>query len=522
MSQEGMMNRARSRTALIVGGGCLVAALVATASAHSARVIVGVTSSQITSPKDVTYLMYDQNTPNTFAISGTSNGTTGDHVDVRCYDGDGGKLVAGNVALTAGGSFSVPSADLHLANTFRVCNLHAVPAGTTPADPSAYPGPRLLVGNKKNSYVSKGPNNNGALYDYYLYFPQLAGGNDYQSLGGCGLDDGYLLDSHDALGSTTWYCNAALFNSEADPGTRSEVRVDGTNAYTPTGAGRINDQAASGFPAVTYSYSVNPHTGNAVIHETSPLVKCPDATYPPTTVTCATFVSAGVTDTRTITQDHAGRVSWVTDMFKSTDGYPHTIDFLWDNEQRFHGSGGGDSTQVEYKFPGQSSYSMHVLNDSVSLPATPGTIFVRVHGAADGDTTTGQGAIVYDRPAAAAKFVDVYSSYERFTLHQTATVPAHGSVRFRFAYVDDFHAATVASLAAYATTVFKGCTVPQVAGKSLAAAKKAITHAHCTVGKISHASSTAVAAGDVISSKPKAKTHVDYHAKVSLIVSGGR
>jgi hypothetical protein len=514
------MKRGRSRTALVVAGGCLIAALVATASAHSARAIVGVTSSHITSPKDLTYLTYDGDTANTFAISGTSNGTTGEYVDIRCYDGDIGSVVASSVALKADGSFSVPAADPVGAFTKRVCNLHAVPAGTTPADPSAYPGPRLLVGKKAGSNVSLGPND-GALYDYYLYFQQLAGGNDYDSLGGCGVDDGYLLNSSDAIGSTTWYCNAALFNSEANTGaTRSEVRVDGANAYTPTGAKYVNDQASSGFPAFTYSYNVNPHTGNAVIHETNPLVKCPVATYPPTNVSCATFANTGVTDTRTITQDHAGRVAWITDMLRSTDGQGHTVDFLWDNEQRFHPAS-GDSTQLEYKFPGEKGYSMHVLKDSVKLPATPGTIFVRMHGTADGDMTTGRGAIVYDRPAAAATFTYVENSYERFTLHQTIKIPAKGSIRIRFAYVDDFHAAAVATLAKHATTVFTGCTVPNVVGETLSAAKKAITHAHCAVGMIRHSSSATVAKGHVVAETPSAKTHVDYGSKVRLVVSSG-
>src|SRR4051794_12194262 len=170
------MTGARRKATIVAVGACL-AALVATAAAHPARAFVGVTSSHITSPKDLTYLMYDQNTPNTFAISGTSNGTTGDHVDIRCYDGNTGSLVAGNVALNANGSFSVPTAPLGEPNTFRVCNLHAVPSGTIPGDPSAYPGPRLLVGSKKNYRVSGGPND-GALHDYYLFFQQLAGGND--------------------------------------------------------------------------------------------------------------------------------------------------------------------------------------------------------------------------------------------------------------------------------------------------------------------------------------------------------
>ena len=77
-----------------------------------------------------------------------------------------------------------------------------------------------------------------------------------------------------------------------------------------------------------------------------------------------------------------------------------------------------------------------------------------MHGAADGETSTGQGAIVYDRPATGATFTEVITSYSRFTLHQTGAVPAGGSTRFRFAYAQDYHAATVASLATTASTAF--------------------------------------------------------------------
>jgi hypothetical protein len=165
-------------------------------------------------------------------------------------------------------------------------------------------------------------------------------------------------------------------------------------------------------------------------------------------------VSAGVTDNITITQDHDGHLAWFSEVFTSTDGQSHTLDLLWDNNQRFHNSV-GDSTQLEYAFPGQSSYSMHALSDTVSLPASsPGTILIRMHGAADGDMTTGQGAIVYDRPATGATFTDVESGDSEFTLHQTGTVPAGGTTRFRFAYAQDYLAANVASLAQTASTAF--------------------------------------------------------------------
>jgi hypothetical protein len=77
-----------------------------------------------------------------------------------------------------------------------------------------------------------------------------------------------------------------------------------------------------------------------------------------------------------------------------------------------------------------------------------------MHGSADGDMTTGQGAIVYDRPATAANVTSLNSSNSEFTLHQTGTVPAGGSTRFRFAYVQDFLATNVASFAQTAATAF--------------------------------------------------------------------
>jgi List-Bact-rpt repeat protein len=68
-----------------------------------------------------------------------------------------------------------------------------------------------------------------------------------------------------------------------------------------------------------------------------------------------------------------------------------------------------------------------------------------MHGAADGAMGTGQGAIVYDRPATTAKFTAVTDLGSAFTLHQSGTVPAGGSTRFRFAYVQDYQAGLVAT-----------------------------------------------------------------------------
>ena len=66
------------------------------------------------------------------------------------------------------------------------------------------------------------------------------------------------------------------------------------------------------------------------------------------------------------------------------------------------------------------------------------------------------------------------------------------------------------------------CVVPKVKGKRLAAAKRAIRRAHCSVGKITRAYSAKVKRGRVIAQKPKPGTTRPQGARVSLKVSKGR
>jgi hypothetical protein len=511
-SEEGQMTRARA-VAIAASVG-LAAALVATGSAHSAAQ-KAITKSNIMTPNDLSYPVQQYNHPNTFKVSGTTNGTKGDHVDLVCYYGNTSYTYASNVAVKANGTFSDSS--VPVVAKYTPCRLRAIPSGTTPSL-THFTGPRILVGLNRLYTVPSGPNA-GKEYDYYSFYQQLGGGYDYDSLASCGVCDGYLSESNFNQGTVTFWSNAALFELTTGPTIRSEIQIDGSNAYPPYAAERINS-SATGLKAVTYSYSINKKTGDTVVQELDPIVKCADATYPPTEVSCASFESAGVTDVRTMVQDHSGRLVWVTDVFKSTDGHSHSLDLLWDNNQRFY-SGTGNAEQVEYKFPGENGYSTHVVGDSVSPTSGPGTIFVRMHGAPDGDTATGQGAIVYDRTVSQAFFRYVSTTNESVTLHQTATVPKNGSTTFRVAYAQGYKAAQVASLAKLATAVYKGCTVPNVIGKTLGTAKRSIRHAGCAVGKISYAVSTKAKKGRVVSQTPKAKSHVAYRTKVALVVSEG-
>jgi Divergent InlB B-repeat domain/PASTA domain len=434
--------------------------LVATPAAHAA-----ITGSHITTPSDPSFFVADEDaSTQTFAISGTTSGgnPASDMVAVRCYFGTKFVKIAGPVPLKADGSFSLPAADLNLA-TQQTCRLRAVPSGTTPSDLTPYAGPVIGVGQRATTVVSGGPNDKKG-YDYLFDAQQQTAAFDYVSVGGCGLRDGYLYDSTQANTTVTFACNAGLLRGELPTTpTRSEVQVDGANAYAPAGAFAINS-GATGLPTLTDTYTVDAATGNVVVHETDPLVKCPDATYPPKSSTCSSFVSTGVTDNRTIRQDHDGHISWISDVFTSTDSKPHAIDLLWDNTQRFWGAS-GSSAQLEYEFPGQSGFVKHAIGDAISLPASPGTILVRMGGAADGDKSTGQGAIVYDRPAAAAKFSFITPFASDFTLHQAGTVPPGGSTRFRFAYAQDYQAANVAALAKTATAAFLNIVTVSTSGR---------------------------------------------------------
>jgi hypothetical protein len=438
----------------------LAVSALALALAPAAQALI--TGSQVTRPADPRYLIFDVNNPNTFAINGTTTGgnPATDHVDLRCYLGSGSvsNPVASNVPLASDGRFSVPNAELSTIES-AICRLRAVPAGTTPSNLAPFDGP-LIGGDPRQLYrFASGPNN-GILYDFYFLGIQRQGDFDYDSLTSCGLTDGYLRNADLNRTTLTFYCNAwlAQFNDASNfaASTRSELRVDGRDAYGPDTAVEINPNASPGFPPLAFSVDVGATTGNVNIHETDRIVRCPDETYPPTTVSCPRFVPTHVIDERTIVQDHTGHLSMITDVFRPTDNHAHELDLRWQNDQHFTGSGAPfDSTTLAYRFPGQRRFKVHETGDVVDLPKrAPATIFVKQRGVEDGNTQSGRGAITYDRRAKNAKFTYVTTSQSDFELHQRATVRRDGAARFHFAYAHAYDQADVDSLARLAERRF--------------------------------------------------------------------
>jgi uncharacterized delta-60 repeat protein len=66
------------------------------------------------------------------------------------------------------------------------------------------------------------------------------------------------------------------------------------------------------------------------------------------------------------------------------------------------------------------------------------------------------------------------------------------------------------------------CVVPKVKGKTLRAAKRALSRAHCSAGKVTKAFSAKVKKGRVISQRPRPGTNLAAGSKVKLKISKGK
>ncbi len=385
----------------------------------------------------------------TVAVSGTTNGTTGDEVDLQCYyKGTSRYLLAKEIAVAANGSFSVPNAELEKISD-SACILRAVPTGTEPSSLATYTGPLMATGENDEKRIESGPNI-GRLFDYYVWAQQQTAAFDYVSAGNCGIYDGYLFDSSQKLTTTTFYCNDGFYQKPGEFN-RSAILVDGANAYVSDGAISINNEATN-LPAFSYSVSQDPTNGDTTIQESEAISACSTPTYPATKASCPSFVETGVRLDRTIVQSNDGHLATITDHFVSVNGKPHSVDTLTENDQNFNNNGG----KVEYRFPGQTGYFKPVAKQVVAFPdATPGTIYAQVKGSPDGTTTTGRGAIVFADPSSPATFAEISNSASEFFLHQTATIPANGSVTKRFAYAQAYGQAEVEALAHQAEAAFQ-------------------------------------------------------------------
>jgi Glucodextranase, domain B len=452
---------------LIAGVVGLSAWLLLAAGPASANVL---TSNVTVTSSPSTYLIDDQVTPNeTITGTGTSDGTTGDFVDVNCYSGlTGVRTLLSDVRVGPDGTFAFSSPLSGIAA--ETCVLRAAPHGDMnsipPGSTSPFTGPTLAIAQVANDVFIAGQNLDD-LKSYDLDVPQLDGAVEYGSLGSCDILSSSAYDPVTLASAQLDDCDGGFDsanggNPDSLTPTRSELQVDGIDAYLAGDAVGldIGAQNIPGYPSLTYSYAIDPATGNLTLNETDEVVECSPAAgvYPPTTASCSSFVPAGVQVSLHIAQTDAGRMTTVTQSFSSTNGIAHSVDLLEDN-QFFHPTADG---ALNFPWTGAGMQPYTTLGQVIPglTAAGPGSFFVKGDRMApDGSESAPQGSVTFSNPPDRVIVVsgtnNAITNSSWFDLHYSRTVPATGAVTLGFTYSTAFLASEVASDAESAAAAFE-------------------------------------------------------------------
>ena len=471
-----------------------------------------VTATTISEPVgDPSVLVYVEPAGATLKVSGTSNGGR-DMLDVRC-EGSATAVLAANVRPTTAGVWTttLSAADVDKVHE-RTCYLHAVPHGNNGANHTAFPGKRVMFQRSRVTAVVGGPNN-GVPYDFRYWAPQLNGRSIWQSISNCGLTAAVTMTPDTfRYSANTFPCAAFVSPNTAG---RAGLLVDRVNTFTPFGAATLFPGSANalGLLAQQSSVSTDPSTGNILIRETENMLRCsPDPnTIAATAQSCSSFVSAGVRLDRVVVQQGDGRQSLVTDTYSATDGRHHEIDVFYEHRL------GGSAPVVS--FPWAGGFTSYPPNYTQKPPATaPFSFFTRASAAAvDGDPASAQGAItLQDRPTALRfkSTTALWTQYVRTVTPETPTV-----IQFGFSWATSQAELTTLIGAAERALGPTHCLVPNVVGKTLAAAKRLLVAGHCKAGKVKFATSRTQRKGNVIQQGRRKGTSLTGGSSVALLVS---
>ena len=325
-------------------------------------------------------------------VSGTTDGTTGDSVDVSCLTGSASQLLAVAVPVAADGSFShvLSSAEI-TAVAPRTCYLHALPAGPTPADPAPFAGPSVSLDALSTANGAGGP------YDFSAALAGAAGLARITSLGGCGLDAAATVQAVSLATSEPLFACAGRLAARDPAGARADIQVDGSDALAPAAAHAVAP-TAPGAAALSHAVSVDAATGAATLSETDPVVRCGPS--------CGSLAGTGVSVSRVGVEDHGGRQVSFTDTWSSTDGGSHALDVQY--EVALHdGSGGNTALAPGWSVPwvGGAFSAVPAGATAPAPPAVPASIYTRgALGAADGDVAWSWGAVTIDSMPDAVRF----------------------------------------------------------------------------------------------------------------------
>jgi hypothetical protein len=371
------------------------------------------------------------------------------------------------------------------------------------SESAMFAGPRIAVSEYETtaaiSDVIQGGPNAGDLIDYYANGTTFGSSAGWDSAGSCGP---YLrsLDASYALSSYGLDCVGSLFDSDGI--SRSEIQVDGKNAYDPRSAAFLFDGACctrsqdnSGFPSLTVSQNWNSSNGFESTTETDGIVECTgaDGYLPPDQGACPSFQDAGVKLERAISMIGPSQVM-MTDTWSSTDGHAHTVDAEYDDVQTL-----ALAAQDLFKSPAVSITSpandTNVKTSTVTVSGSAGS------GSGISSLTVAGHAVRVGPNGTWSTTVALGKGANTITATATDNADQTASANITVIYAQQ-------------------CVVPHVKGLSRSNAEKKIEAAGCLIGKIKKKHSK-VKKGDAIGTKPGAGRTVAAGTKVKLIVSKG-
>jgi len=458
----------------------VVVLAVVPAAAHATveqSQITGWTSSEPGTPANDPYLISYDNAGTTLSVSGAAVGMSS--IDVVCYFGAAPTeaRLAASVAVHNGTFSTGPETLKPIAG--HACRLRAIPAGTeTSAESNSFSGPQLAISEAALPLTTPSGSgiNQNTPYNFYLNDVTFSGFAVWSAVGtppkslnpfiACGGPEIAPINSSFDIGNFAIDCAGSLLSDDLGAfGGRSEVQIDGRNAYDPAAAESLFGAAGAnpssenipGFPkTLATSVQWDPATGLMSSQTSEPLVECdsPNNFESPTFASCPSFVDSGVRLQRDVTTSDGGRVVTVSDTWSSTDGNAHSVDLLYDNAIGVSGDGDGDRG---YEFPGQTGFSQYATGNTVPGPASaPGTILVRTNVTApDGDPNEAVGAITFGTAPSGFAF----TSNGDFEEHNVVAVPGGGSATLSHIYSVGYSVADVTSMASAAQDQF---TTPSV------------------------------------------------------------
>lgn len=392
-----------------------------------------VTSSNVTSPADQTYLIDDDTlvSDGSFTVSGTSDGTTGDTVDIVLEHGEGWTTLEDDVPVAADGSFSAEVDHEQVDDDYGVLRAFD---GSSPELSHRFSGPRIFVSEFSVSTVFDGPNA-GGVYDYTFDAHGLRGYHEITPATDSGVADTDIYSASFDSDSGPWDEAGGMDSVDEDgSGIRSSIQVDGRNAYSAEDVagfysdgdgGATDSDELAGFPALDIDVSADSANGTLTVVERGALVRCPTDSESPDAMTCPALEQTGVELVRTWTIAN-GHVATVHDEFRSTDGASHAVSA--------HEAVDYDESETGWAF-GDGTFDRYEDGYSISGAALPGAPFVMTVRETDDEPSYSPegpaGGIVFHQVPSALVWTDeerMQGNYDQ------VAVPANGSASIRHTF----------------------------------------------------------------------------------------